>query len=72
MNYKKVGSVEFKTPMSAEKYSENEKGIDDIDLSINENIINPRLYGFVGDGFFNDSIALDNMFLNISQGSIVE
>ncbi|MGH4120754.1 hypothetical protein [Clostridium sp.] len=42
-----------------------------IDLELNENIINPRLYGFVGDGIFNDSIALDNMFLNISQGSIV-
>ncbi|MBU3142606.1 hypothetical protein [Clostridium sp. CF012] len=48
-----------------------ENGIEDIDLSINENIINPRLYGFVGDGVFNDSIALDNMFLYISEGSTV-
>lgn len=48
-----------------------ENGIDGIDLELNENIINPRLYGFVGDGIFNDSIALSNMFLNISEGSIV-
>ncbi|MBU3142602.1 hypothetical protein [Clostridium sp. CF012] len=48
-----------------------ENNLEYIDLSINENIINPRLYGFVGDGIFNDSIALDNMFLNISEGSTV-
>ena len=48
-----------------------ENDIEHIDLSVNENIINPRLYGFVGDGIFNDSTALDNMFLNISEGSTV-
>jgi hypothetical protein len=61
----KVRSAEF------ESFTKPQNGIDDIDLSINENIINPRLYGFVGDGIFNDSIALDNMFLNISEGSTV-
>jgi hypothetical protein len=65
MIYEKVDSVEF------ESFTRPQNGIDDIDLSINENIINPRLYGFVGDGIFNDSIALDNMFLNISEGSTV-
>lgn len=48
-----------------------EKCIENIDLTLNENIVNPRLYGFVGDGIFNDSIALDNMFLNISEGANV-
>ncbi|MGK0467044.1 MAG: hypothetical protein ACJAX4_002334 [Clostridium sp.] len=52
-------------------FKKMEKSIVDIDLSLNENIINPRLYGFVGDGIFNDSISLDNMFLNISEGSTV-
>ena len=71
MNLEKVDKVEFETPMCAENFNKIEMGIEDIDLSINENIINPRLYGFVGDGIFNDSIALDNMFLNISEGSTV-
>ena len=57
--------------MCAQRFNKIEKGIEDIDLSLNENIINPRLYGFVGDGIFNDSIALHNMFLNISEGSTV-
>lgn len=68
---KKVGKVEFETPMYTENFNKFEKSVENIDLTINENIINPRLYGFVGDGIFNDSIALDNMFLNISEGSTV-
>lgn len=71
MNYEKVGRVKIETPICGENYNNIEKGIQNIDLSINENIINPRIYGFVGDGIFNDSIALDNMFLNILEGSTV-
>lgn len=71
MNYEKVVRTGPETPKFAENSNQIEKGIENIDLSINENIINPRLYGFVGDGIFNDSIALDNMFLNISDGSTV-
>lgn len=71
MNYKKVDRLKFETSTHSENFNKIEKGIEDIDLSINENIINPRLYGFVGDGIFNDSIALDNMFLSIPEGSTV-